>query len=265
MLEIYKNYSKIMKKTTFLIVGKHAVLEALKNPSRKVERVFVTDDAQKRLNRENQSLNLFGSVSVFYKSKRELDNMCGKDETSHQGLVAEVEQLEDITLKEYILNNENKNLNLLALEEVTDPRNIGSIIRSAVAFNIDGLIVKERSFPHRSKLLYKSASGGTEHLKIFRVSNINSTLRYLKTKNFWVSAFDVKGTKDFTRNNWKGKNVLLFGSEGFGLKEKTIQNADFQFKVQMSKKIDSLNISNTVTIVCHHIFNSIKNENFKKK
>ena len=68
MLEIYKNYSKIMKKTTFLIVGKHAVLEALKNPSRKVERVFVTDDAQKRLNRENQSLNLFGSVSVFYKS-----------------------------------------------------------------------------------------------------------------------------------------------------------------------------------------------------
>jgi len=72
MLEIYKNYSKIMKKTTFLIVGKHAVLEALKNPSRKVERVFLTDDAQKRLNRENQSLNLFGSVSVFYKSKREL-------------------------------------------------------------------------------------------------------------------------------------------------------------------------------------------------
>ena len=97
-----------MKKTTFLIVGKHAVLEALKNPSRKVERVFLTDDAQKRLNRENQSLNLFGSVSVFYKSKRELDKMCGKDETSHQGLVAEVEQLEDITLKEYIFNNENK-------------------------------------------------------------------------------------------------------------------------------------------------------------
>ena len=76
--------------TTFLIVGKHAVLEALKNPSRKIERVFLTEDAQKKLNRENQNLNLFNNIAVFYKSKRELDNLCGKDETAHQGFVAEV-------------------------------------------------------------------------------------------------------------------------------------------------------------------------------
>ena len=97
-----------MKKTTFLIVGKHAVLEALKNPARKIERVFLTEDAQKRLNRENQALNLFKSVAVFYKSKRELDNLCGRDETSHQGLVAEVEQLEEITLKEFVLEDKKK-------------------------------------------------------------------------------------------------------------------------------------------------------------
>ena len=156
-----------MKKTTFLIVGKHAVLEALKNPSRKIDRVFLTEDAQKKINRENQNFNLFKKINVFYKSRRELDNLCGRDETSHQGLVAEVEQLEEITLKEYVIENQNKNINLIALEEVSDPRNIGSIIRSAVAFNIDGLIVKERSFPFKSKLLYKSASGGTEHIKIF--------------------------------------------------------------------------------------------------
>ena len=68
---------------------------------------------------------------------------------AHQGLVAEVEQLEDITLKEFILENNKKNVNFIALEEVTDPRNIGSIIRSAVAFNIDGIIVKERSYPSK--------------------------------------------------------------------------------------------------------------------
>ena len=136
-----------MKKTTFLIVGKHAVLEALKNPNRKIERVFLTEDAQKKLNKENQSLNLFKSINVFYKSQRELDNMCGRDDTAHQGLVAEVEQLDEITLKEFIIENKKDNVNLIVLEEVTDPRNIGSIIRSAVAFNIDGLIVKERSFP----------------------------------------------------------------------------------------------------------------------
>ena len=131
-----------MKKTTFLIVGKHAVLEALKNPARKIERVFLTEDAQKKLNRENQNLNLFKKIAVFFKSKKELDNLCWRDETAHQGLVAEVEQLEEITIKEFIIENQKNNINLIALEEVTDPRNIGSIIRSAVAFNIDGIIVK---------------------------------------------------------------------------------------------------------------------------
>ena len=247
-----------MKKSTFLIVGKHAVLEALKNPSRKIERVFLTEDAQKKLNRENQNLNLFKKINVFYKSRKELDNLCGRDETAHQGLVAEVEQLEEITLKEFVIENKKKNINLLALEEVTDPRNIGSIIRSAVAFNMDGVIVKERSYPLKSKLLYKSASGGTEHIKIFKVANINTTLKYLKTKDFWVSAFDISSKKDFTKNNWKGKNILLFGSEGFGIKAKTLENSDFQFRVNMNNKIESLNISNTVSIVCHHIFQAIK-------
>ncbi len=247
-----------MKKTTFLIVGKHAVLEALKNPLRKIERVFLTEDAKKKLNRENQSENLFKAVSVFYKSRKELDNLCGREETKHQGLVAEVEQLEDITLKEFINNNKKRNINLIALEEVTDPRNIGSIIRSAVAFNIDGIIVKERSFPSKSKLLYKSASGGTEHIKIFKVSNLNTALKYLKTKDFWVSAFDISAKKDFTKNNWDGKNILLFGSEGYGIKAKTLENSDFRFRVNINENIDSLNISNTVSVVCHHIFQSTK-------
>ena len=249
-----------MKKTTFLIVGKHAVLEALKNPSRKIERIFLTEDAKKKLNRENQNLDLFKKSPIFYKSKKELDNLCGRDETAHQGLVAEVEQLEEINLKEFIFENTKQNLNFIALEEVTDPRNIGSIIRSAVAFGIDGIIVKERSFPSKSKLLYKSASGGTEHIKIFKVSNINTALKFLKTKGFWVSAFDISASKDFTKNNWDGKNVLLFGSEGFGIKANTLDKSDFKFRVRINDKIESLNISNTVSVVCHHIFhlNKIK-------
>jgi len=247
-----------MKKTTFLIVGKHAVLEALKNPIRKIERVFLTEDAQKKLNRENQNLNLFKKINVFYKSRKELDNLCGRDETSHQGLVAEVEQLEEITLKEFIIENKKENVNILALEDVTDPRNIGSIIRSAVAFRIDGIIVKERSFPSKSKLLYKSASGGVEHIKIFKVANINTALKFLKTKNFWISAFDISAKKDFTGHDWKGKNILLFGSEGFGIKAQTLNNSDFKFRVNMNNNIESLNISNTVSVVCHHIFQTIK-------
>ena len=246
-----------MKKTTFLIVGKHAVVEALKNPNRKIEKIFLTENDQKNLNRENQSLNLLKNINVFYKSRKELDNICGRDEIAHQGLIAEAEQLEDFSLKEFISETKKENINFLALEEVTDPRNIGSIIRSAASFNIDGIIVKDRSFPSKSKLLYRSASGGAEHMNIFKVSNINTSLKYLKSKNFWVSAFDVSAKKNFTENKWTGRNILLFGSEGFGLKHNTLKNSDFQFKIDINN-IESLNISNSVAIVCHYINNYIK-------
>ena len=248
-----------MKKTTFLIVGKHAVVEALKNPKRKIEKVFVTEDAQKTLNRENQSLNLFKGVSVFYKSRRELDNICGRDEIAHQGLVAEAEQLEDLSLKDFVKETKQKNINLIALEDVSDPRNIGSIIRSAASFNIDGIIVKDRSFPAKSKLLYRSASGGAEHINIFKEANLNTSLKYLKSNNFWVSAFDANSQKDFTEHKWEGRNVLLFGSEGLGLKHQTLKKSDFTFKINIDNKIESLNISNSVSIVCHFIKYYLKN------
>ncbi len=90
------------------------------------------------------------------------------------------------------------------------------------------------------------------------MSNLNTSLKYLKSKDFWISAFDISAKKDFTKNNWNGKNVLLFGSEGYGIKAKTLENSDFKFKVNMNSKIESLNISNTVSVVCHHISRSIK-------
>ena len=245
-----------MEKRSFFIVGKHAVIEALKNPNRQVKRVFLTEESKKIIHRSSPKKDLLKNIKIHFKNKKELDNYSKKDQIMHQGFVAEVEHLENIELKDYIKNR--KNFTFACLDEVTDPRNIGSIIRSAVAFNIDGIIVKERSFPSKSKLLYKSASGGTEHLKIFKVSNVNTSLKFLKTKDFWISAFDVSATKDFTSNNWKGKNVLLFGSEGFGLKSKTLMHSDFKFKVKMNNNIESLNISNTVSVVCHHIYQSIK-------
>ena len=243
-----------MKKTTFLIVGKHAVTEALKNPNRTVLKVFLTEDSKKKLNKDNQDQDLLKNIKILYKTKKELDRLCSKEQISHQGLIAEIEHLKETNLKDYLKLKENKkNIIFIALEEVTDPRNIGSIIRSAASFNIDGLIVKERSFPSESKLLYKSSSGCIEHVNIFEVSNISTTLKYLKTKNFWVCGFDKNGKKDFIEHNWEGHNVLLFGSEGYGLKYQTIKNSDFLLKICINKKVESLNISNSAAIVFHYI------------
>jgi 23S rRNA (guanosine2251-2'-O)-methyltransferase len=249
-----------MKKTSFLIAGRHAVTEALKNPKRRVLRVFLTEDSKKILNKENQDHNLLKNVKIFYKTKKELDRLCSKEQISHQSLIAEIEHLDEVNLKEFIeAKKSKKSIILVALEEVTDPRNIGSIIRSATSFNIDGIIIKGRSFQSESKLLYKSASGSMEYMNIFEVSNINTTLKYLKTKNFWVSAFDKNGKKNFIEHDWNGHNVLLFGSEGYGLKYQTTKNSDFLLKININKKIESLNISNSAAIVFHYI-NYVKNK-----
>ena len=248
-----------MKKTTFLIAGKHAVTEALKNPKRKVINLFLNEGSKKSLNKGNHNINLLKNVKLFYKSNKELDRLCAKEQISHQGLIAEIEHIEEINLKDYLNSTEErKNITFAVLEEATDPRNIGSIIRSATSFNIDGMIVKEKTFPNESKLLYKSASGCMDHISIFEVSNISSTLKYLKTKNFWVCGFDKNGTKDFTKHDWKGNNVLLFGSEGYGLKYQTLKNSDFLLKISINKKIESLNISNSAAVVFHFISNKKK-------
>ena len=251
-----------MKKSTFLIAGKHAVVEALKNPNRIVERVFLTEDSKKNLNRENQNYNLFKNVRIFYKTKRELDRLCSKDEISHQGLVAEIEHLKTLDIKDYLkLNSHKTNIVFVALENITDTRNIGSIIRSAASFDIDGVILKKNSFSRTSKLLYKSSSGCIEHMNIFEVSNINSTLKYLKSKNFWVCAFDKNGNKDFTGHDWCGKNILLFGSEGYGLRKHTLENSDFLMKIKINNKIESLNVSNSASIVFHYLKHNINKIN----
>ena len=240
-----------MTNSNFFIVGKHAVTEALKNPNRKVIRVFLTEESKKSINRENQNKNLLKNVKVFFKTKKELDKYCKNEQILHQGYVAEVEPLVSETLKEFIISKEN--ITLACLQEVTDPRNIGSVIRSAASFKIDGLIVKERLYPETSKTMYKASSGAIEHLNIFKVSNINSTLKFLREKNFWVYAFDNKSKEDFADVSWKGNNILLFGSEGFGLNQKTEKYVDYFVKIKINDKIDSLNISNSAAIVFHHL------------
>ena len=240
-----------MINSTFFIVGKHAVIEALKNRKRKILKIFLTEESKKNIHRESPKINLLKNIKVHFKTKKELDKYSKNEGILHQGYVAEIEHLEKHDLKDFIKNKNN--ITFVCLDEVTDPRNIGSLIRSAASFNIDGLIVKERHFPNESKLMYKSASGCMEYLNIFEVSNINTTLKYLRDKNFWVYGFEANGKKDFTEIKWNGNNILLFGSEGFGIKKHTNKYTDFSLKININKNIESLNISSSAAIVFHHI------------
>ncbi len=239
------------QKSSFFIAGRHAVVEALKNQKRRVLKIFLTEDSKKNIHKQNPNRNLLKDIKVFFKTKKELDKYCRSEGILHQGYVAEIEHLEIPKLKEFI--KEKNDLTFVCLDEVTDPRNIGSLIRSAASFNIDGLIVKDRHYPSESKLLYKSASGCVEHLNIFQVSNINTTLKFLREKNFWVYGFTANSDKNFTEVKWRGNNILLFGSEGHGLNKHTEKYTDFSVKIDINKNIESLNISNSAAIVFHYI------------
>ena len=240
-----------MNKSSFFIIGQHAVIEALRNPKRKVLRVFLTEESKKNIHRKSPKKNLLSDVKVYFKTKKELDKYSTKENLLHQGYVAEIEHFEFPLLKDFV--KEKNDITLVCLDGVTDPRNIGSLIRSAAAFGVDGIIIKERNFPSDSKLMFKAASGAIEYLNIFTVSNINSTLKNLKNKNFWVYGFDGNGEKNFTDIEWKGNNILLFGSEGSGMHHHTSKYADFLVKIDINKKIESLNISNSAAIVFHHL------------
>ena len=240
-----------MNKSTFFIIGQHAVIEALRNPKRKVLRVFLTEESKKNIHKKSPNKNLLNDVKVYFKTKKELDKYSTRENLQHQGYVAEIEHIQKPMLKEYIKQKDN--ITLVCLDGVTDPRNIGSLIRSAASFDIDGIIIKERNFPSESKLLYKAASGAIEYINIFEVSNINSTLKNLKEKNFWVYGFDGNGKEDFTDIEWKGNNILLFGSEGSGMHKHTSKYADFFVKIEINEKIESLNVSNSAAIVFHHL------------
>ena len=247
----------MMNKSSFFIVGKHAVIEALKNPERKVLKIFLNEDSKKNIHRVSPRKNLLKDLKIYYKTRKELDKYCSKDGVTHQGYVAEIEHLEKNNLKQFIKTKQN--ISFACLDEVSDPRNIGSLIRSGASFNIDGIIIKERHFPSDSKLMYKSASGCMEHMKIFEVSNINTTLKYLRENNFWIYGFESNSSNKFTDVKWEGNNVLLFGSEGFGMREHTKKYTDFSVKIDINKNIESLNISNSAAIVFHHI-NQYKNK-----
>ena len=240
-----------MNKSSFFIIGQHAVIEALRNPKRKVLKVFLTEESKKNIHRKNPKKNLLDNIKVFFKTKKELDKYSTKENLLHQGYVAEIEHLEKPILKEFIKSS--KEITLVCLDGVTDPRNIGSLIRSAASFRIDGILIKQRNFPSESKLMYKAASGAIEYVNIFEVSNINSTLKNLKDKNFWVYGFDGNGKENFTDIEWKGKNILVFGSEGSGMHQHTSKYADFLVKINISEKVESLNISNSAAIVFHHL------------
>ena len=232
-----------MKTGAFWIGGKHAVLSAIKNLKRKINKLIITEENQKDFNPKNFNKKIL----IETKDKKEIDKIFISENIVHQGVAAEIESIPTVELKEYLKSKSNSKNTLVVLDDITDQRNIGSIIRSCSAFNIDAVILLEKNYNPKNKMMYKSASGAMELVNIIPVSNITNALEVLKKNNYWVYGLDGNAKENIEDQKWSNQNVFVFGSEGDGLRRLVKENCDHLIKIQINKEIESLNVSNAVS------------------
>jgi len=233
-----------MKTGSFWIGGKHAVLSAIKNPRRKINKLLVTQDNEKDFNAKNFIKKILTEV----KDKKEIDKIFINENIVHQGVAAEIENIATIELKEYLKKKIDTRNSLVVLDDITDQRNIGSIIRSCSAFNIDAVILLEKNYNPKSKMMYKSASGAMELLNVITVSNITNALELLKKNNYWIYGLDGYAKENIEEQKWTTHNAFVFGSEGEGLRRLVKENCDHLIKIEINKEMESLNVSNAVSV-----------------
>lgn len=235
-------------KKKFWIGGYHAVLKAIQNKQRKILNLIVNSEEKKEEpNFENSTL----------KNNKFFNKIFDNTNFSHQGYAAEIESLNDHNID--FKSRNSKVENYIALDGVTDPRNIGSIIRCCVAFNFFHLIVNKKDFNEKSFAMYKAASGAMEKINLYQVSNIAHCVDFFKEKDFQIIGFDGHSDKDFYLHSWNKKNIIIFGSEGKGIKKLIKNNCDEVLKININSYIDSLNVANAAAAVLMKLKYTFKN------
>ena len=223
--------------------GRHAVTAALANPARTVTKLWGTREALGRI-------ELPPTLSVVFADVADLGRMVPID-APHQGLVAEVEPLEDVWLGDLL--NEDGDRPLLLLDQVTDPHNVGAILRSAAAFDALGIVTQDRHAPPESGALARSASGALELVPGVRVVNLSRALDEIADAGFW--RIGLAGETETTLAEAAGptKVALVLGAEGEGIRQNVAAHCDALARLPISPKVESLNVSNAAAIALYAI------------
>jgi len=175
---------------------------------------------------------------------------------NHQGIVVEVEEYKYSTLEEIILSAKDKTQPLiLILDGVNDPHNLGAIIRSADAFSVDGIIIKNRNQVPVNMTVSKVSTGAINYVKVAQVSNLSNAIQELKKNGYWIYSADGSGKDDYSKLSYDGKVCLVMGSEGEGISNLVLKNSDFVMKIPMTGHVNSLNVSVATGIILSRIRN----------
>jgi 23S rRNA (guanosine2251-2'-O)-methyltransferase len=222
--------------------GKHAVAAALDNPARKVLRAWATREAA-------AYMQFPIDVAVTLAEAPDLGRLVPHD-APHQGVVIEVEPLEDSWLDEVVGGAAERSV-LLVLDQVTDPHNVGAILRSAAAFGAAGIVTQDRHSPPESGVVAKAASGALERVPWVRVVNLARALEEIGEAGFW--RIGLAGDADTNLKEALGppRIALVLGAEGSGLRHNTREHCDALARLPITDAVESLNVSNAAAVALY--------------
>lgn len=235
----------------FQIEGRNTVKEAIKK-GRAIDRIYILEDGDRRLS-EIVSLAKQNRLVVINCNRKKLDSISKTD--NHQGVIAMCAATEYVSVDDILeeAREPGQDPFIVIADGITDPHNLGAVIRTACAAGAHGLIISKRRSCGVNETVEKVASGAVENLKIAKVSNLNDTVKHLKENGVWVVGTDVSGEKTLYEQDLTGPIALIVGSEGEGMSDLLKKNCDFLINIPMSGKIQSLNASVATGIVLYEI------------
>ncbi len=229
-----------MRNLEDFIFGRKVILTALEN-NVEINKIYLAKGSQGAIIDDIVNLCKKKRVIFNFLDRRELDHKFGEN---HQGVVAYINKQKYLEIEEFISRKKtSKNLKITILDNITDPHNTGAIIRSAYAFGFDAVCIPTRHSCLVNSTVSKVSSGASNLIPIIKITNIVSTIKFLKKNNFWIIGADING-ENLNDLNLKKQNIcLVLGSEGEGIKKLVRENCDFLAKIPMKNNFDSINVS----------------------
>ncbi|HBE9438271.1 tRNA/rRNA methyltransferase, TrmH family, group3 [Clostridioides difficile] len=234
------------------IEGRNPVIEAIKS-DREIDKILIANSAKEGSIKKIIGMAKDKNIIIQYVDKHKLDEVSTSH--SHQGVIAYASEHKYYELDELIdlAKNKDEDPFFIILDEITDPHNLGSIIRTADAVGAHGVIIPKRRSVHITPVVAKASAGAVEYMPVCKVTNIVNTIKRLKEEGLWIAAADMDG-ETFYKQNLTGPLGVVIGSEGFGISRLVKQNCDFIVKMPMIGNVTSLNASVAGGILLYEIF-----------
>ena len=232
-----------------VVFGRHATVEALQ--ARRGNKLFIQEDLKSKHIEELKTLAKEFSVPIVWAPKSKLDDMTNKE--NHQGIVMKITPYEYLSLDDLLVKTKEKeNKFYLILDSIMDPHNLGSIMRTADAVNVDGIIIPKHRAVGITPVVVKTSTGAVEHVPVARVTNLSQTIKKLKENNVWIFGTDMKGT-DYTHWNVAGDIALVIGNEGKGMGAALKKEMDEMITIPIDGHVQSLNASVAAGLLMYEV------------